>query len=390
MRSVELFAGAGGSALGIAQAGFAHEAVLERDRHSCATLRENQRRGVRPVADWRIFQTDVRDFDYGGIRSGIDLLAGGPPCQPFSLGGKHRAWHDDRDMFPELVRAVRYLQPRAVLVENVKGLLRESFAAYFGYILLRIAYPELERSGDEDWREHLGRLERHHTHGRHDGLCYNVVFRLLNAADYGVPQRRERVFIVAFRSDVAAEWSFPPPTHSQDALLRSQWVTREYWERHALPVPPVPDEVRPRLAKLSEPVLFSETLPWLTVRDALCGLPQPGTSEARGIANHEPRYGARPYPGHTGSPVDDAAKTLKAGDHGVPGGENMVAFADGTVRYFTTREAARIQGFPDDYHFVGSWTEAMRQIGNAVPVPLAAAVGARVAQRLLQESGSRG
>ena len=87
--------------------------------------------------------------------------------------------------------------------------------------------------------------------------------------------------------------------------------------------------------------------------------------------NHVLQPGARSYPGHTGSPVDMPAKALKAGDHGVPGGENMLRRVDGTVRYFTVRESARIQTFPDDYELHGSWTEAMRQLGNAVPVRLA-------------------
>jgi DNA (cytosine-5)-methyltransferase 1 len=92
--------------------------------------------------------------------------------------------------------------------------------------------------------------------------------------------------------------------------------------------------------------------------------------------------GARSYPGHTGSPLDEPSKTLKAGDHGVPGGENMIAMPDGTVRYFTVREAALIQTFPDGYVFHGSWGEIMRQLGNAVPVKLARAVARQVANCL--------
>jgi DNA (cytosine-5)-methyltransferase 1 len=118
------------------------------------------------------------------------------------------------------------------------------------------------------------------------------------------------------------------------------------------------------------------------VRDALVGLPDPRLPEAARVVNHRFQPGARKYQGHTGSDVDSPAKTLKAGDHGVPGGENMLAFADGSVRYFTVRESARLQTFPDWYVFPSSWTESMRQIGNAVPVTLARVIGASVARTL--------
>jgi DNA (cytosine-5)-methyltransferase 1 len=124
--------------------------------------------------------------------------------------------------------------------------------------------------------------------------------------------------------------------------------------------------------------------PWRTVADALVGLPDPTKAISADIIVHNHRYqpGARSYPGHTGSPLHEPAKTLKAGVHGVPGGENMLRRPDGSVRYFTVRESARLQTFPDDYVFHGSWTETMRQLGNAVPVELAAVVGRSVAQQI--------
>ena len=120
------------------------------------------------------------------------------------------------------------------------------------------------------------------------------------------------------------------------------------------------------------------------MRDALAGLPDPETSPqaARGFLNHRFQAGARSYAGHTGSPLDEPGKTLKAGVHGVPGGENMLARPDGSVRYFSVRESARLQTFPDSYVFNGAWSEAMRQLGNAVPVTLAQVVGADVARHL--------
>ena len=149
MRSIELFAGAGGLALGIDRAGFEHKAVVEFNANACGTIRENNQRGV---IRWPLFEADVRQFDYtdyANLANGIDLLAGGPPCQPFSIGGKHGGYDDARDMFPEAARAVRELKPRVVLFENVKGLLRASFAKYFEYVILQITHPDLTKSSGE-------------------------------------------------------------------------------------------------------------------------------------------------------------------------------------------------------------------------------------------------
>lgn len=386
MRSVELFAGAGGLALGVWQAQFKHDRIIERDRNTCITLRENQRRGVKPIADWTLFDRDVREFDYSCIANGLDLLSGGPPCQPFSIGGKHGAHRDTRDMFPEAVRAVRELRPRAFLFENVKGLTRESFTKYFSYIQLQLSYPEIDRHENEDWIAHLSRLEKHHTGGTEKGLFYRVISRVLNAADFGVPQCRERVFIVGFRCDLGREWSFPCATHSQESLLWNQWVTGDYWERYRIACknrPTLTSSLKSKVERLKMAPVAPEAEPWLTVRDAIHDLPDPEhSSKTETWLNHRFVPGARPYPGHTGSPLDGPAKTLKAGDHGVPGGENMMIKSDGSVRYFTVRESARLQTFPDDYLFPVPWTESMRQLGNAVPVKLAHAVASSISSRL--------
>ena len=125
--------------------------------------------------------------------------------------------------------------------------------------------------------------------------------------------------------------------------------------------------------------MFNPALkPWVTVRDVLSDLPDPLSKEAGNYNHHVFKDGAKVYPGHTGSYIDEPSKALKAGGHGVPGGENMVRFEDGSVRYFTVRESARIQTFPDDFAFQGSWGEVMRQLGNAVPAELAKAVGESV------------
>lgn len=373
MRSIELFGGAGGLAMGVAAADFKHDAVIEWDRHACATLRENKARGVEPISSWPLFEMDVRAFDYSAMPAGVDLVAGGPPCQPFSIGGKHSGFHDERNMFPEAVRAVRELKPRAFVFENVRGLVRQSFTEYFEYIKLQLTYPTVARKDDENWQHHLMRLQRHHTSSPHRGLRYNVVSGVFNAANFGVPQKRERVFIVGFRSDLDVQWSFPAATHSLDALLWKKWVTGEYWDFHRIPKKyrqSLTSQVSKRIERLriiGEP----NTQAWKTVRDAIGDLPAPSSRQPCLFLNHTYQPGARPYAGHTGSPLDEPAKTLKAGDHGVPGGENMLSLPTGDVRYFTVRESARLQTFPDEMYFPESWTETMRQLGNAVPVGLA-------------------
>ena len=236
LNSVELFAGAGGLAMGVSLAGFESKAVVEWDKWACDTIRENSANEFPIVNKWPLYEADVRDFDFGSLEDKIDLVAGGPPCQPFSLGGKHRANQDVRDMFPVTVDAIRRLRPKAFIVENVRGLTRASFSNYFQYLLLQLSYPEMRQRHDEDTIDHLSRLERVKTSGRRAGLTYEVVFRVVNAADYGVPQKRERVFIVGFRNNLGIKWSFPNETHSYEALLEEQWVTGSYWDRHQIPM----------------------------------------------------------------------------------------------------------------------------------------------------------
>ena len=378
MKSVELFAGAGGMALGTSLAGFEHEAVLEWDDNTCRTLRRNRSLGVVHGNDGQIVEVDVRDYDFRRHAGSALLVSGGPPCQPFSLGGKHRGGDDHRNMFPQAARAVREIQPLAFLFENVKGLLRENFANYYSYIVHRFRFPDEPPRGDEDWRRHLARLEKLHTSGRYSGLHYHVVFQLLNAADFGIPQVRERVFIVGVRSDLGVRFGFPLGSHTEDGLLYSKWISGEYGRRHQIRKadrPSIPDRRKARVDRLRAYIPEMIGAPWRTVRDAIHDLPRfsIGQSSSR-IPNHFLNPGARSYPGHTGSPLDEPAKTLKAGDHGVPGGENTLRLDDGQVRYFSVRECARLQTFPDDWVFEGSWTESMRQLGNAVPVSLAQVV----------------
>jgi DNA (cytosine-5)-methyltransferase 1 len=373
LRSLELFTGAGGLALGTHAAGFRHVALLEWNEDACATLKRNvASRAVDGIADWDVRRADVRTVDFAAF-AGVDLLAGGVPCQPFSVGGKHLGMDDERNLFPDFVRAVREIEPRAFIVENVKGLLRASFRHYFNYIIHQLTHPMVTRRKSETWTDHLQRLERM----RGEAPRYRVAYKLLNAADHGVPQTRQRVFIVGFRDGLAQDWEFPRATHSYEALCRAQWVTEDYWREHGIHTP----AARPPFATAT--LDFVGTRPWRTIRDAIRDLPVPRPDrDAPDVLNHRLNPGGKTYPGHTGSPLDLPSKTLKAGVHGVPGGENMIAMPDGSVRYLTVREAARVQTFPDSWAFEGAWSEAMRQLGNAVPMQLAEIVARGVADKL--------
>lgn len=374
--SLELFSGAGGLALGMAQNGVRHEALVELNKDACNTLRDNFKSEI-------VYNMDIHDFDFEKYGH-VDVVAGGPPCQPFSLGGKHKGNMDHRDMFPYACKAISVCTPSAFIFENVKGLLRKSFSSYFEYIILRLTYPEIGKNTSELWEDHLHRLEKVHTAQNYSGIKYNVIFRLIDAADYGIPQRRERVIIVGIKNDLGVEWAFPKKTHSLESLVWSQFVSGEYWERHGIKPADVAcydGRINSLIKRLRGNSWFfaPELKPWRTIRDQLKDVPTPD-EEGTFHPEHIFRDGARVYPGHTGSFIDLPSKTIKAGGHGVPGGENMMRTADGHVRYYTTYEAKLLQTFPKNYNVHGSWTESMRQIGNAVPVELSKLLSASVIQ----------
>ena len=140
MPSIELFAGAGGLALGLHSAGFSPKAVVEFNKDACRTLRANK---VFTLGATGVYEGDVAKFDYLSVPETIELISGGPPCQPFSVGGKANGQNDSRDMFPEAVRAIREKKPRAFVFENVKGLLRKNFLEYFEYVIFQLQYPSI-------------------------------------------------------------------------------------------------------------------------------------------------------------------------------------------------------------------------------------------------------
>lgn len=337
MQTLELFAGCGGLAKGLELAGFEHAGLLEINHYACESLRAN--------FDPRlVHEMDVKKIDYHEF-NGVDLVSGGPPCQPFSLGGLAKANNDVRDMFPQAIRAISEIKPRGFVFENVKGLLRAKFAPYFNYIILRLSFPDCVQNAGETWRSHLGRLQEIADGAHYAGLRYNVHYKLLNAADYGVPQVRERVFVVGLREDVSSVWTWPEKV-CKDSKSR------------------------------------------VPISSALVDVPDPLVNPSY-AEDHVFIGGARIYPGHTGSDFSKPSKTIKAGAHGVPGGENMLRFADGSLRYMTVHEAKLIQTFPPNYRITGSWGEALRQIGNAVPVKLAQCVGNRLHHVLAEDSTTR-
>lgn len=362
LRAIELFSGCGGLALGLCRAGIRPLDMIESNGPAFRTLLHNKERGLAPFSDWPIRNVDVRTASWSGLGMDIDVVAGGPPCQPFSIGGNHRGEKDPRDMWSEAIRAVRETLPRAFLFENVRGLLRKTFSEYLLQIRQQLENPTA-------------------------GVEYVVGHVPVNAADYGAAQQRHRVIVYGFKRDTADHVTPPTPTHSLDRLLWDQWITGAYWRGHGLEPPEgsqVPKPFKGRVERLQRMGISPLELRWRTVRDALLGLGDPN-----GHDNHALREGARSYPGHTGSTYDFPAKALKAGAHGVPGGENMLRFSDGAVRYFTVREAARLQGFPDEMEFPGAWCENTRQLGNAVPVELAEAFANWVKQVCLQSTPSK-
>lgn len=365
---INLFAGSGGMAVGLSEGGFSPTHFFELDSFCCETLRRNIQ-SKRPTLAGTVHEGDIRKVDWGPFVGKVRLLAGGVPCQPFSRAGKHRAERDRRNLFPEIFRAVRVIRPAAVLIENVRGLLRDAFQPYFEYILRQLQVPSIESRDGESWRDHDQRIRRHQCSFDYRPE-YHVSWRLLDAADYGVPQNRHRVFIVATRIDLPV-FKFPNPTHSRIALLRTQ-LSEEYWRHHGLKRP---RKINPMNNGHFSLELDDDRLPWVTVRDAFLGLAEPSSRESAKCFNHWVIPGARVYDGHSGSDLDWPSKTIKAGVHGVPGGENILFADNGKYRYFTLRETARLQAFPDAHFFAGARIHVTRQIGNAVPCRLAELIG---------------
>lgn len=211
LKSIEICAGAGGQALGLEMAGFKHIALVEYEKKYCEILKKN-----RP--EWNIICEDVKNFSGKPYRNKIDLLAGGVPCPPFSVAGKQLGSDDERDLFPEALRLIEEINPKAVMLENVRGFLDPTFKDYRESILKRI-----------------------------DELGYNVQIKLLNASDYGVPQLRPRIVIVGIRKDVQGKFSYPLPTSEKvktvgetllDLMKKNRWKNANEWAKQASTIAP--------------------------------------------------------------------------------------------------------------------------------------------------------
>lgn len=301
LTSLELCAGAGGQALGLETAGFAHEGLVEIDKHCCNTLRHN-----RP--NWAVLEEDMRLFkDRAADFKGIDLLAGGLPCPPFSKAGKQLGQADERNLFDDAIDIIDAVRPGAVMFENVRGFLDAVFA---------------------DYRLHLKKQLKK--------LGYHSEPKLLNASDYGVCQLRPRVVIMAIRSDRADKFCWPspnqtpPPSVGETLLPMMQangWPGAKAWATSA-----------------------NEIAPTIVGGSKKHGGPDLGPTRARAA------WASLGVEGRTIAPEAPEKDFV-----GMP--------------RLTVPMVAKLQGFPDDWHFTGAKTNAYRQVGNAFPPPVAAAVG---------------
>lgn len=313
MDSLELCAGAGGQALGLERAGFEHRTLVEIDAHACATLRHN-----RP--HWQVHQGDLAAFDAKGFK-GIDLVAGGVPCPPFSKAGKQLGADDERDLFPQAIRVVDETRPQAVMLENVRGLLDAVFV---------------------DYRQKIARQLQ--------ALGYWTDWHLFNAADFGVCQLRPRVVFVAVRRDLAEHFQWPEPSLERpptvgtllgDLMAERGWRGVQGWMQRA-----------------------NDIAPTLVGGSKKHGGPDLGPTRAR-----------------------QAWASLGVDGKGLA---DLAPDADfvGMPR-LTVRMCARVQGFPDEWHFTGKKTPAYRQVGNAFPPPVAHAVSQRIAKAIEAGAASR-
>ncbi|OKI13433.1 DNA methyltransferase, partial [Nocardiopsis sp. TSRI0078] len=333
--SLEICAGAGGQAVGLHNAGFHHRALIEVDPHAVQTLEYNTRK--QHWENCEVLSWDLTDFDMGeleakALKDGpLSLLAGGVPCPPFSVAGKQLGEEDERDLFPVMLDIAEVLKPRAVMIENVRGLLepREKFADYRARIRARL-----------------------------EAMGYRILgWDVLEARDYGVPQLRPRSILVAMREPDAS--FFLPPRGVKQEVTVAQALKKSMLKRYKAA------SSRPREEVLRR---YSE---WLEKASRSIAPTLVGGSKKHGGADLGPTRAKRAWAelGVDAHGVADALGETKDEDRDLFGERGPK---------LTVAQAALIQGFPEDWEFKGRKTAAYRQVGNAFPPPVAQAVGESV------------
>lgn len=300
----EICAGGGGQALGLENAGFTHALAAEIDSMACETLRKN-----RP--DWHVFEGDARDLDGRPYRGKVDLFAGGVPCPPFSIAGKQLGADDERDLFPTALRLIREIDPKAIMLENVKGLASERFSPYRKEIISALSE-----------------------------MGFRTAWKIIYAADYGVPQLRPRFIFVGLKEPFAPFFNWPEIQTLRktvadsigDLMKEDGWPGFTAWNGKA-----------------------QEIAPTLVGGSKKHGGPDLGPTRAR-------------------------AKWKELGVNGSSIAEMPPSRLDPIdfCPRLTVRMTARIQGFPDSWQFAGRKTAQYRQIGNAFPPPVAQALGTSI------------
>lgn len=327
--SIELCAGAGGQALGLHLAGFQHQFLIDIDKPACQTLKHNN---ILHGLGWgEIIEGCIEEFATYSTHQykGIDLVAGGVPCPPFSTAGKQLGKQDERDLFPAALDIVKNTQPNAVMLENVAGLLDAKFDTYRAEIEFQLG-----------------------------SMGYKVFWKLLNACDFGVPQLRPRVILVALKAEFADYFVWPnykinPPTVGEalyDLMASQGWEYAAEWKQKA-------NKIAPTLVGGSKKHGGPDLGP-TRARRAWQALHVNGNL----IGEHPPEKGFVGY-------------------------KNKVGYE--YMPLLTVRMAARIQGFPDWWEFYGKKTPAYRQVGNALPPPVAEAVGRQIIYALDRANNSR-
>jgi DNA (cytosine-5)-methyltransferase 1 len=298
--ALELCAGGGGQALGLEMAGFGHTAAVEYEAQFCETLRAN-----RP--GWNILHKDIRELR-GSDFTGLDLLAGGVPCPPFSIAGKQLGGDDERDMFPTALTLIKEAKPRAVLLENVPGLAAAKFSEY---------RKDLERQLFK--------------------LGYQPEWKVLQASDFGVPQLRPRFVLIGLRKEDSERFAWPVAQSSRkfvgetliDLMASRGWGGAKAWADKA-------NNIAPTIV---------------------------GGSKKHGGPDLGPTRAKRQW------------RELSVDGMGIANEPPNSDFPEDAFPRLTVRMVARIQGFPDSWHFEGKKTVSYRQVGNAFPPPVARAVG---------------